>query len=70
MGVICKNCGGANIRQAANLLLDPNRCGTGPFSRSSCPPEELVTREDLETLVWEDFYYCKDCALTAKVKET
>jgi len=61
MGVICKSCGGANIRQAANLLLDPNLCGTG---------EELVTREDIETLVWENFYYCKDCADKVHVKET
>ena len=49
---VCNRCGGNNILQQANIMLPIN-----DFKG------ELKTRDELlEDMMWDDYYYCKDCS--------
>lgn len=47
----CKDCGGKDILQQANLMLPMNDFD-GPIK---------TRKELLEDIMWDDYYYCNDC---------
>lgn len=51
---VCSECGGSNIEQQITMMVDPND-----------PPEQL----DWNDVVFDDYYWCKDCENDCGVDE-
>ncbi len=47
MKSICTKCGGQDIHQSATIMVEINK-------------EKI--KPELNNFVWEDYYYCMDCA--------
>lgn len=54
MKSICTKCGGKDIHQSATIMVEINK-------------ETIVP--NLDDFVWEDYYYCIDCADECEVEE-
>ena len=54
MKVFCTKCGGKDIHQQASILVEINK--------------EII-KPELEDFLWEDYYYCIDCADECEVDE-
>ena len=51
----CGECGGSNIYQQANIMVDPNN---------------VPSIVDLYKAEWEDYFYCNDCQQDVSVEES
>ena len=54
MKVFCTKCGGKDIHQQASILVEINK--------------EII-KPELDNFVWEDYYYCIDCADECEIDE-